>query len=114
MDVLASLTPAFLNGTGFTLSKVRDKVNEIIHPNQIHNYHVKSFLIQKLGEGIRFCPSTQKNELLMFLSVDLSVDDIARKVRSIDIMKDTVHILRKEIKSCTFGLEKKVCDVFGL
>ena len=50
----------------------------------------------------------------MFLSVDLSVDDIARKMRSIDIMKDTVHILRKEIKSCTFGLEKKVCDVFGL
>ena len=39
--------------------------------------------------------------------VDLSVDEIARKVRSIDIIKDAVHILRKEIMSCTFGLENK-------
>ena len=31
---------------GFTLSEVKDKVNKIMHPNQIHNYQVKSFLIR--------------------------------------------------------------------
>ena len=55
--VVASLTPTLLSRTGFTLSKVRDKFNIIIHPNQIHSYQVKSFLRQKLGEGIKFCPS---------------------------------------------------------
>ena len=33
--------------TCFALSVVRDKVKEIVHPNQIHNY--KSFLIKKAG-----------------------------------------------------------------
>ena len=52
--IVPSLTPALLSGTAFTLSEVRDKFNKIIHPNQIHNYQVKSFLIQKLGEVIKF------------------------------------------------------------
>ena len=104
--VVESLTPALLSGIGFTFSEVRDKVNEIMFPNQILNYQVKSFLMQKLGEGIKFCPSTRKNEL-MFFSADLSLDVIAQKVRSIDVIKDAALILRKEIKSRTFGLEKK-------
>ena len=32
--VVASLTLALLSGTGFILDEVRDKVNEIMHPNQ--------------------------------------------------------------------------------
>ena len=76
-QVVASLTPALLSETGFTLSEVRDKVSKIMHPNQIHNDQVNSFLIQKLGEGIKFYPSTRKNESLMFFSADLSADDIA-------------------------------------
>ena len=31
--LVAPLIPAFLSKTGFTLSKVRDEVNEIMHPN---------------------------------------------------------------------------------
>ena len=104
--VVASLTPALLSGAGFTLGKVRNEINEIIHPNQIHNYQVKLFLIQKLGEGIKFCPSTRKNQYLNLFSADLSADDVARKVRLIDVIKDAAHILRKDIKSCTYGLEK--------
>ena len=32
---VASLTSALLNGIGFTLSEVLDKVNKIMHSNQI-------------------------------------------------------------------------------
>ena len=95
--VVASLTPALLSGTGFTLSEVRDKVSKIMHPNQVHNYQVNSFLIQNLGEGIKFYPSTRKNKSLMFFSVDLSADDFAQKVRLIDVIKDAAHLLRKKI-----------------
>ena len=102
-----TLTPYLFSGTGFTLNKVRDKVNEIMHPNQIHNYQVKSFLILKLGEGIKFCPSTLKNESLMFLSANLSADDIAQKVKSIDVIKDTAHILCKKLKVLYFWSRKK-------
>ena len=52
--VVASLTTALFSGTIFTLSDVRDKFNKILHPNQIHNYQVKSLLIPKLSEGIKF------------------------------------------------------------
>ena len=112
--VLASLIPALLSGTGFTLSEVRANLNEVMHPNQIHNYQVKSFMIQKLGEGIKFCLSTWKNKSLTFCSANLSANDIARKVQSIEVIKDAAHILQKEIKACTFGLEKKHCDAFDL
>ena len=64
--VVASLIPALLSGIGSSLSEVRDKVNEIMHPNQIDNYQVKSFLIHKLSEGIKLYPSTRINESLIF------------------------------------------------
>ena len=109
-----SLTSAVISGIGFTLSEVRDKYNKIIHPNQIYNYQVKSLLKQKLCEGINSCSSTRKNEYLMLFSASLSADDVAQKVRSMDVIKDAAHILHKKIKSCTFGLERKHCEAFGL
>ena len=112
--VVASLTPSFLSGTGFTLSEVRDRVNELVHPNQIHNYQVKLFLKDKLSDAVKFCPSTRKNESLMFFSATLLAEDIARKVRSIDVVKDAACILREEMKSTNFGLEDKYCDAFDL
>ena len=101
--IVASLTPAFLIGIGFTLSEVR--VNELVHPNQIHKRSrvmTSSFI------------STRKNEPLMFFSAALSAEDIAKKVRSIDVIKDAARILQEEMKSATFGLENKHCDAFDL
>ena len=33
-----SLTPVLLSRTSFTISEVRHKVNEIVHPNKTHKY----------------------------------------------------------------------------
>ena len=112
--VVTSLTQAFITGTGFTLSEVRVRVNELVHPSQIHHYQIKSFLKEKLGDTVKFCPSTRKNESLMFFSAALSAEDIAKKVQSIDVIKDAARILREEMKSTTFGLENKHCDAFDL
>ena len=109
--VVVSLTPALLSGTGFTLSEVRDKVNKIMYPNQIHNNQVKSFLIQKLGEGLSI---NKEKWIFDVFSANQSADDVAQKVWSIDAIQDAAYILHKEIKSCTFGLEKKHCDAFDL
>ena len=57
--------------------------------------------------------NAEKRIFDVFLA-NLSADDIARKVQSIDAIKDGAHILCKKIKSCTFGLEKKHCDAFDL
>ena len=61
--VVASLAPSLLRGTGFTLSELRDKINEIMRPNQIHNYQVKSFLIQKLVKASSFVHQRGKTNL---------------------------------------------------
>ena len=50
----------------------------------------------------------------MFFSAALSAEDIAMKVRSIDVIKDAARILLEEVKSTTFGLENKHCDAFDL
>ena len=50
----------------------------------------------------------------MFFSADLSADDIAQKIWSIDFIKSAGYISGKEMKSCTFGLEKKHCYAFDL
>ena len=43
---MASLNAALLSGTGFTLSEVRDAVNDQLKPKKIYNYQVKSQLIE--------------------------------------------------------------------
>ena len=44
--VVASLNAALLSGTGFTLTEVRDAVNDQLKPENIYNYQVKSQLIE--------------------------------------------------------------------
>ena len=57
--------------------------------------------------------NTEKRIFYVF-SAYLSANDIARKVRSICVIKGAAHILRKKIKFCTFSFEKKHCDLFEL
>ena len=52
---------------------------------------------------------------LCYLFQPLSAGDIAAKVRSIDIIREAVLMLRDElIMSTSFGLENKYCDAYDL
>ena len=45
---------------------------------------------------------------MLFFSAILSSEDVAAKVRSIDIIKEAALILREEIRSTSFGLETNI------
>ena len=52
--IVASLASALHSGSGFKLSEVRDKVNEIAHPNQIYTARKTIFSISKCSEKMVF------------------------------------------------------------
>ena len=95
------LQPAFLNGDGFTLSEIRDAINEKIQPEEIQNKEVKGLLMEHFCDSIKLCPSSRKKESLLLFSSSLTPDAMAAKIRSIDIIKDAALILRDELmKKC--------------
>ena len=86
------------------MSDVRDAVNEEIYPLEIHNFQVKEYLIEHYGDRVKFSPSSKKNEALLFFSSNLSTEEISKKVRPIDIMKEATQTLRESLLKVTFGL----------
>ena len=61
--VVSSIESSIWSGKGFTLSEVRDAVNEQISPNEIYNYQVKRYLNQKFGDAIKFSSPLRKTNL---------------------------------------------------
>ena len=72
--IVASLASALDSGSGFKLSEVRDKVNEIVHPNQMHTARKTIFSFSKCSEKMVF----QKKIALEYdLSRIVKKDDIS-------------------------------------
>ena len=56
----------------------------------------------------------QRGGTNLFVSATLSAGDIAAKVRSIDIIRESALILRDELKSTSFGTKNKYCNAYDL
>lgn len=97
------------SGCGFTLSDVRDLIQDS-DGLTVKNCEVKKFLLQVYDEQIQFCPSVRKYEPLLVFSSDLSRDDLARVIRSRNTVRDAGDILRKALLKVDFGLQDKFCD----
>ena len=52
--IVASLASALHSGSGFKLSEVRDKVNEIVHPNQTYTARKTTFSFSTCSEKMVF------------------------------------------------------------
>ena len=103
------LSELFSQGRGITLSEIRDMIND----NSdcfITNKEVKLYLAGYFGDKVQYCPSNHKNEPLLVFSSSVSIHDVVKKIRSIDIMKEAGKSIRNVLKDIEFSLQDKFCD----
>ena len=77
---------------------------------EIYNRDDKKFLLDHYGDKIQFCPSHRANEPEMFFSLEISVKDIAAKMRDMNFVKSCGEILREALRIVDFKIGDKFCD----
>ena len=70
--------------------------------------HSKSTFVE--GSEIQFAPSERKNELSMVFSSSISIDDVIKRLRSIDSKKLAAKKIRDVFLAMDFNFQDKFCD----
>ena len=96
-------------GSAISLSQIRGMVNEKDDIN-IHNVEVKDFLENAFENIIQFCSSARLNESLFLFSSTISIQDVVKKLRSVNATRDGAKTIRKSLLNLDFRLNDKFCD----
>ncbi len=54
---------------------------------QVYTYDVKRLLFEHYGDDVKFCQSHEKNKPEMVFSSHVETEELAAKIKSLDIMK---------------------------
>ena len=76
----------------------------------IINSEVKNFLTEHFAEKIPFCPFDRANESLFVFSSSICINDVVKRLRSLDTTKNVAEKLRKSFREIDFDLNDKFCD----
>ena len=95
---------------GFHLSDARDAVNDGCGEDVMSNKEVKIFIADHFGENVQFCKSERQYESMLVFSSNLTVEEVVKKLRSINENKDTAMTIRNALKEVSFNLADKFCD----
>ena len=74
------------------------------------NLEVKTYLTDTFGFEIQFAPSERKNELSMVFLSSISIDDVIKRLRSIDSKKLAAKKIRDVFLAMDFNFQDKFCD----
>ena len=74
------------------------------------NLEVKTYLTDTFGSEIQFAPSERKNELSMVFLSSISIDDVIKRLRSIDSKKLAAKKIRDVFLAMDFNFQDKFCD----
>ena len=80
----------------------------------ITNQEVKTYLTETFGSEIQFAPSEQKNESHMGFSSSISIDNVIKRLRSIDSTKLAAKKIRDVFLAMDFNFQGKFCDAKDL
>ncbi|MES9882523.1 MAG: hypothetical protein ABW185_16770, partial [Sedimenticola sp.] len=94
------LAPLIKAGYGFTVTEISEFVSSLAENGdvEIYNRDVKQFLLAHYGDKIQFCPSHRANEPEMCFSSEISVEDVAAKMRDMNVVKSCGEILREALR----------------
>ncbi|KAG8196934.1 hypothetical protein JTE90_027637 [Oedothorax gibbosus] len=102
--------PKLKEGYGFTLTEIRELINELAGGNIIRNNEVKLRLLRYYENEISFSSSNSKNESLMVFSSKLDINEIIERMRKVDNIKTAAKEIREALQKVDFGLTNKFCD----
>ena len=101
-------------GVGLPISDIRESINCKYGEEFISNKEVKLYLTEHFDTKIQFCPSERRNESLFVFSSTLSLEDVVKKLRSVNVMKEAAEIIREALKRADFNLNDKFGDAYEL
>ena len=113
LKILPYLKQQLELGNGLTLSEIRDTINKF-GDVEFSNTHVKELLIEELADRVRFCDSERKNESSMVFSTHLSPEMLSKKIRSINMLKESAAMLRQELLQTDFKLKDQFKDKINI
>ena len=79
------------------MSEIRGLINDKNGENFLSKKEMKLFLVELFGSSIQFCPSERKNESLMVFSSEIELQDIVKKMRSLDNIKTAAATIRQSL-----------------
>ena len=111
MQLFYILIAIFDAGTAISLSEIRDMIND--ESNKVINMinsEVKIFLTEHFAEKIQFCPYVRADKSLFVFSSSICINDVVKRLRSLDTTKNVAEKLRKSFLEIDFDLNNKFCD----
>ena len=97
VKAMDNIQPYLQNGYGFTMSEIRDYMYRIDETGDvlIYNRDVKKLLSDHYGNTIQFAPYLHQNESEIVFSSEVTLADLASKMKNIDIIKTAGTSLRQ-------------------
>ena len=89
-ELLSTIDPSLQIGHGYSVSDIHDEANEMLSEalDSFTNREIKLMLINDYKDNVKFTNPYEANKSIMVLLGNLSMKEIADKVRSIDIIKE--------------------------
>ena len=111
-QVVNKLENGLKNGKDYELSVIRNRLNTINKDCNFRNRDVKIFLINHLGNEIKFTYPSVVNKSVMVYSVPSNV--LADHIRSVDPVQVCASLIRDALNDFDFGLDDRFCDAQDL
>ena len=92
------------------VSEIRDLINDKNGEHFLSNKEIKLFLSRIVWFFDSVFPSERKNKSLMVFSSEIELQDIVKKMRSLDNIKTAAATIRQSLSNLDFGLDDKFCD----
>ena len=99
------------DAVGFAMSLLEE--GEVLQ-GTFYNRDMKSFLKGHYADSIVFTPNNRIYESDIFFSSNISVAEIALRLKNQDILKEAASKIREDLLKVDFGLGDSFCDSFDL
>lgn len=109
-NVMSEIGPFIEDGYGFTMTEIREMMMTKDETLELYNRDVKKYLIDFYGDKIQFCPSHKVNEPELCFSADITVEELAQKLRCQNVVRSAGEILRESLEKVNFNLDDSFCD----
>ena len=115
-ELLSTINPSLQIGHGYSLSDIRDKANEMLSEtlDSFTNREIKFLLINHYKDNVKFTNPYEANKSMMVFLGNLSIEEIADKIRSIDIIKEAASKIINSLLDSNFNLGDRFSDVNDL
>ena len=109
--VIDSIIDRVKSGEIFSLSKIRDQVNNLnLREIKVENRDVRSYLEQHYSDQIEYAVPRNCSKSILFYASTVSIDQLIVQVQPENILKESGRLIKKAMGKVDFELNDKFYD----